>query len=277
MADYIPSDASSQAADAQNYVENVASGVRNERTVVTSTGKAIPPPRRGVFGHCDTILAVVTFAMWVSLLGVSAAALKNIKDARDQGRTDVCFVQSQVIWREMIGLVAISAAAVAHSIIQTVLGGAKKGGPIRYAVNLCILPHAIVSLVLGCIVVAWMAPEGYYGNGSTRTAILDLCQTVDPFNLAFAAGAMAIAFGGFVLLTIPLCQVIACVGDAVTNPKVQQARQVVTEEGGAFFNRQGFNNGQPAAVTAVRKARDAAAYNDYSESESYGDEESGAY
>jgi hypothetical protein len=183
-------------------------------------------------GHCDTMLSALQFCFWVSLLGVSAAAIKQIKDHREAGDTSICYVQSELVWRETIGILAVSCAAVVHSIITVILGAAKQGAVVRYSLNLCILPHAIILVALGSIVLAWTAPESFAGarGGSVRTFVLDTCQKEQPFAVTFAAGAMAVAFGGFVLLFVPACLIIACVADIKENPKAHQFRNYATAE-----------------------------------------------
>jgi hypothetical protein len=270
----MPKTSSRSSRSTESAAAEIVSDVQAGRPVQTSTG-AVIQRKSGPFAQCDTILSILQFCFWVSLMGVSAAAIRNIQVDKDAGNGSLCFLRADAVWRETIGILVVSTAGVCHSLITFFLGACKnrahtaKAAAVRYTLNICILPHAIVLVVLGCIVLSWMAPEPI-GANITRAFVLDLCQNVRPFDLAWASGAMAVAFGGFVLLFVPMCMLISCFHEV--GGMAYMVAQIVGQEAKALA-------ANPETVTTAKRSTRRVATAVYEEAEdSYdagGDDEEG--
>jgi len=211
-------------------IAGTAAAVASGGPVTTSTGAIVPRQRRGAGGFCDLFLNALQFAMFVTLIGVSAASIKQIKDVRDAGGVGInpilspCFEPANLVWRLEIGILVVACAGAASTIAGIVLSSVKVAPFTRYALTFCTIPGAVVLVVLGCIILGWGSPAA----GPFIPA--EVCRDTDPYRLAFALGAIATAVGGWILVFGPGFTLIAIVSDLRNNPYVMTAQQVVQME-----------------------------------------------
>jgi len=190
-------------------VKGAPTSVTKVTETKTVTNTKNPAPRAGACATVGMILAILQFCMFVVLIGVSAGSIKQLKDWREDParNTNACFLVADIgAWRMLIGILAVACAALVHSIIAFVLGISRKAGAFKYAWEVCIVPHAIIFIVLGCIILA---------NLGTNSTWRDTCEKQEPYQLAYATGAIAVAFGGFILIVIPFVAAVACYTDIV--------------------------------------------------------------
>jgi len=189
-----------------------------------------------MLGRCDGILAILYFCFFVILVGVSAASIATILDNRNNVKlSHPCFgIVDQYAWRYLIGILAVSATGVLHSLVVVVLGFIPRAaGPFKWFMGVCLLPFAGTLLALGCIILADLYPTNgpiqiggtYITGGPGGQWYLDNCLNVNttgtidrtapeyPYKISYATGAIAIAFSGFMLLAIPLTSCLTCYGD----------------------------------------------------------------
>jgi len=245
--------------------------------VKTSTGQVVPQPARGAAGRSDLLLNLLEFCLFVALIGVSAASVRQIKDVTDSGsaadKAQVCYIASYQVYRLVIGILVVSSVGAVHTLFALILAAIKKLPASRYCLTFCILPHAIVLITLGIIIISWASPNAPAGILVGRSA-WDFCRGIDPFQLAFSTGAVATGFGGFILLFGPGCALVAIIEDIRNNPRLVQAQQVITAEGGRAFRQAAPAARQAAAAAGVSTASTSYGYSDYSDDVSGGDDAS---
>jgi hypothetical protein len=243
-----------KAGRAQRKAESMAGDIANERPVTTSTGKVIAPPRPG---HGDSVTAILEMVLFLVILGLSAACLKQIKDGRDAGNTATCFLAADATWRVMIGILVVSTVGFVHALIVMIFGMAKRLPGLRYALMLCLIPYTIVLVVLSSIIIGWGHPSPSSYAGAPLANPDEACAEYEPYKLVRVTAAVTLAFSGWLLLFIPVMALFACYNDIVNNPKLVQAREVLMEEGRAAARKanRGRSAGEPAAEHAVKKGR----------------------
>jgi len=181
-------------------------------TTTTTTAAATRPVSRSsgsFYSRCGGILNIINVCLFVVLVAISARSIKYIYDTRDPANgnvaplfkwTSLCFqIPDAIAWRYLIGIVAVSSTAIIHSVVVIVLGFMnRRGGDFKYACEFCIIPYAIVNLVLGCLIVAQMYLVGGHANHI-------ICQDNQdyPYSISYATGAVAIAFSGFMIVMVP--------------------------------------------------------------------------
>jgi hypothetical protein len=235
-----------------------------------------PTVARPAAGRSDLLLNLLEFCLFIALIGVSAASVRQIKDITDNGsaadKAALCYRWAFQSYRLVIGILVVSSVGAVHTLFALILAAIKKLPASRYCLTFCILPHAITLITLGIIIIAWGSPSSTVAVG---TSAWDFCRGVDPYQLAFSTGAVATAFGGFILLFGPGCALVAAFEDIKNNPRLVSAQQAITQEGNRFVAK------NPAvAASAARVAGTSGAsygYSDYSDDA--GDDEgySGGY
>jgi len=187
----------------------------DDRVVTTTTAASVgarPVTRTSTsfYSRCGGILNIINVCLFVVLVAISARSIRFILDSRDPtnvanvATTAPTFVQcillpNGIAWRYLIGIVAVSSTAIIHSVVVIILGFMnRRGGAFKYACEFCIIPYAIVNLVLGCLIVAQL----YLVAGHPQHVI---CQDTNdyPYSISYSTGAVAIAFSGFMLVMVP--------------------------------------------------------------------------
>jgi hypothetical protein len=252
-------DVAREAGRKQKKAERIAGGIANEQPVTTSTGRVVSPPARG---HGDLVMSILKLVLFVIILALSAACIKQIRDGRDAGTSNPCFNAANSTFGLLVGILTVSCIAFAHAVIIMVLAGAKRGPAVRYILALCVEPYCIILVILGGIILGFGHPyPGQFTQlppASTATFINadDVCGGTDPYSLVYKTAAVTVAFAGFLMLLIPLMVVLACYNDIVNNPKLVMAKEIAMEEGRAAKAKANRGRGnEPMAEHAVKKGR----------------------